>query len=210
MRIIEDSNGKRTMSSALVAVLLGASLMMAGMLHGTSIAYATPYEVSGEKSYLTLPGTTTWDPVLERCALLDSMTVLSGRVLTVGQGVTLFVDAKAKVTSWGTITNQANATLGIAGKMTVNSGATLVNSGAFSNSGTLANSGVLVNSADAVVKNTGRITNAGTLTNLAGAAFTNSGSITNDAIINNQGHIENRGTLTVSKETMLPAHKEQL
>ena len=139
--------------------------------------------MSGEESCLALPGTARGDPALERGTLLDLMTVPSGRVLTVGQGVTLFVDAKAKFAIWGTITNQTNSTLTVAGKMTVNSGATLVNSGAFSNSGTLANSGVFVNSADAIFKNTGRITN--------------------DAIINNQGHVENRGTMTVSKDAML-------
>jgi len=132
---------------------------------------------------LALTGTARWDPAHERYTLLGLMTVPSGRILTVGQGVTLFVDAKAKFGTWGTITNQANSTLTVAGRMTVNSGATLVNSGAFSNSGTLANSGVFVNSADAVFKNTGRITN--------------------DAIINNQGRVENRGTLTVSKDAML-------
>ncbi|MGI0006130.1 MAG: hypothetical protein ACREAI_06920, partial [Nitrososphaera sp.] len=158
------------MPSTRTAVLLGALLIMASALQGTSVAHAAPYEISSEKSCLALQGKARWDSALERCTLLDSMTIPSGRVLTVGQGVTLFVDAKAKLASWGTITNQANATLTIAGKMTVNSGGTLVNSGAFSNSGTLANSGVFVNSADAVFKNTGRITNAGTLTNSAGAA----------------------------------------
>ena len=96
MRIIEDSNGKRIMSSAWTASLLGALLIVAAALQGTSFVYAAPYEVSGEESCLALPAKAIWDPALGRCTLLDSMAVLSGSVLTVGQGVALFVDAKAK------------------------------------------------------------------------------------------------------------------
>ncbi|MGI0019838.1 MAG: hypothetical protein ACREAY_05160 [Nitrososphaera sp.] len=191
------------MMSGWLAALLGALLVTASAFQGTSFAHAAPYEVSGEESCMALPAKVRWDPALERCTLLGSMTVLADGEHAAGQGMTFSVDAKARLASFGTITNSANATLAVAGKMTINSGATLVNSGAFSNAGTLANSGVFVNSADATFKNTGRIANAGTLSNSAGAALANSGRITNDTIINNQGHVENRGTLAVSEDAVL-------
>ena len=75
MQIIEDFNGERMMPSTRTAVLLGALLIMASALQGTSVAHAAPYEISSEKSCLALPGKARWDSALERCTLLDSMTI---------------------------------------------------------------------------------------------------------------------------------------
>ena len=183
------------------AVLLGALLLAAGAIQ--SHAHAALYIISGEESCLALPAKARWDSALDRCAVRGPMAILAGDVLTVGQGMTLSADPRARISNSGIIAVSVNATLTIAGKVTNAPGATLVNSGTLAISGIFTNSGAIVNSADVTLKNTGRITNSGALTNSAGASLFNSGRITNNAIINNQGQIENRGTLSVSEEAML-------
>lgn len=144
-----------------------------------------------------------WNGQQSRCTIQGTLILSAKDMLTVGQGMTLAIGNRAKITNDGVINNAFGATVLDRGKIT-NAG-TITNMGnvTLSGVGSLANDGLFVNAAYGVLKNLARITNTGTITNYANATIINSAKFTNRADVSNAGYIENRGTFFMLENSTL-------
>ncbi|MBR1854752.1 MAG: leucine-rich repeat protein [Lachnospiraceae bacterium] len=129
--------------------------------------------------------------IIKSCSVSDSITVKSGMVMTIAEGVEAGIYASGD----DCFTIEEGATIENRGKVT--NAYNLLNNGTFNNYGTMINGG---GDYSPRFTNSGTFNNSGTMTNEYGGEFTNSGILKNSATVTNDngGTFNNNGTFTNS------------